>query len=193
MSASEEHRSTTDSRFEPKSVEVPLSSGGSKSRPVLASDSQPLRKSLIDAMNGHQAHLDFDAAIDGFTPEMRGKKVAGAPHSAWQLLEHLRIAQGDILEFSKDTKHKSPKWPDEYWPKEAAPTSPEAWDHSVAQFQRDRTEMGKLINDKAHALIEPLAGGDGQTLLREALLIANHNSYHLGELVFLKKQLLASK
>lgn len=155
-------------------------------------EANPLRQQLIDAMSGHQAHIDFESAVKDFPPELQGRKVQGAPHTAWQLLEHLRIAQWDILEFSKGEAHKSPKWPDEYWPKGEAPPDSNAWDNSVKQFQKDHGEMVALLKDESRDLNEPFVHGDGQTLLREALLIANHNSYHLGELVFLKKQLLAS-
>lgn len=149
-----------------------------------------LRKQLVDAMQGHQAHIDFDSAIRDFPAELRGVKPSGAPHSAWQLLEHMRIAQSDILEFSRDPKHKSPKWPEEYWPKTDAPPDEKAWDASVRAFQKDAREMGNLVNDSKEDLFRPFGHGEGQTLLREALLVASHNSYHLGQLVYLKKMLL---
>ncbi len=115
-------------------------------------------------------------------------KLPGAPHSAWELVEHMRIAQWDILEFSRDSKHVSPEFPKGYWPESAAPPSETAWEESVNAFLHDRREFGALL--EKGDLFAPLAHGDGQTLLREAVVLANHNSYHLGELVFLKRQLL---
>jgi len=159
-------------------------------RATLKNQSQELRRQLVDAVRGHQAHIDFDSAVEDFPPEIRGVKPPGAPHTAWQLLEHLRIAQWDILEFSRNPHHKSPKWPGEYWPDTEAPPDPEAWLNSVKAFQRDAKEFNQLINDPAFDLFKPFEHGDGQTLLREALLVASHNSYHLGQLLFLKKALL---
>jgi hypothetical protein len=154
-------------------------------------ESVSLRRHLADAMRGHQAHIDFDSAVKDFRAEARGVKPAGAPHSAWELLEHMRIAQNDILEFSRNPKHKSPQWPEGYWPKTEAPPKPEAWDKSVKAFQKDAGEFKQLIEDLQTDLFEPFSHGDKQTLLREALLVASHNSYHLGQLVFLKKMLIA--
>jgi hypothetical protein len=149
---------------------------------------EQLRQQLIDAMRGHQAHIDFDSAIEDFPPEIQGIKPPGAPHTAWQLLEHMRIAQQDILEFSRNPQHQSPKWPDGYWPQTEAPPSSEAWDHSVQSFRQDAKDMTKLVREGN--LLQPFPHGEGQTLLREALLVASHNSYHLGQLVFLKRMLL---
>jgi hypothetical protein len=149
-----------------------------------------LRKQLLDALRGHQAHLEFGAAIKNFPVKLQGIKPPGAPHSAWQLLEHLRIAQHDILEFSRNAKHKSPDWPEGYWPDTEAPPSADAWDQSVAAFEKDVKEFNALVSDPQVDLFRPFDHGDGQTLLREALLLACHNSYHLGQLVFVKKMLL---
>jgi hypothetical protein len=151
---------------------------------------EQLRKQLLDAMRGHQAHIDFDSAMEDFPPEIRGIKLSGAPHTAWQLLEHMRIAQSDILEFSRNPKHQSPQWPDEYWPQAEAPPSDEAWTNSIQLFRKDAAEMAKLVGNQKEDLFESFAHGEGQTLLREALLVASHNSYHLGQLMFLKKMLL---
>ena len=148
-----------------------------------------LRQSLVDAMRGHQAHADFDSVVQDFPAERRGAKPAGVPHSAWELLEHMRIAQRDILDFSRDPEHESPDWPEGYWPKSAAPPNAAAWDASVKAFQNDALEMNQLVQDLQGNLFQPFEHGDGQTLLREALLVASHNSYHLGQLVFLKKML----
>ena len=138
-------------------------------------------------MRGHNAHIEFDAAVKDFPVEARGVRPAGAPHSAWELLEHLRIAQHDILEFCRNPRHKSPKWPEGYWPKSEAPPDAKAWDASVKAFQRDARDVNELVRDGGQDLFRAFEHGDGQTLLREALLVASHNSYHLGQLVFLKK------
>lgn len=152
-------------------------------------ESADVRKQLLDAIRGHQAHIEFSAAVKDFPAELQGKKPAGAPHSAWQLLEHLRIAQSDILEFSRNPKHISPNWPEGYWPRTEAPPNARAWSESVAAFERDRKEFLALVADPKLDLFQRFPHGEGQTLLREALLVASHNSYHLGQLVFLKKML----
>jgi DinB superfamily len=156
-------------------------------------DSVALRKMLVDAMRGHQAHLDFDSAVKDFPAKLRGVKPDGAPHTAWQLLEHMRIAQRDILDFSRDPKHKSPAWPEGYWPSTDAPPDPMAWDASIRALQNDAREFNKLMQDLTQDLFKAFEHGDGQTLLREALLVATHNSYHLGQLVFLKKMLVTQR
>jgi hypothetical protein len=153
--------------------------------------SELLRTLLIDAMTGHHAHIEFDSAIAGFPPELRGRRLPGAPHTAWQLLEHLRIAQHDILEFSRNPNYESPSWPDGYWPPTGHPPDDHAWEKSVKAFQKDLREMKALVRDESADLFKRFEHGQGQTLLREALLIAIHNSYHLGQLVFLKKMMLA--
>jgi hypothetical protein len=150
-----------------------------------------LREQLRSALKGDQSHLDFASALKDFPAGMRGHKLAGAPHSAWQLLEHLRIAQHDILEFSRNSKYKSPKWPEGYWPAEEMPPDAQAWDASVEAFQKDARAFAKLIQSEDQDLFKPFAHGDGQNLLREALVLTAHNSYHLGQLVFLKKSLVS--
>jgi uncharacterized damage-inducible protein DinB len=150
-----------------------------------------LREQFIQAMRGDQAHIDFESATSDLSAELGGVKPEGAPHTAWQLLEHLRIAQHDILEFVRDPKHKSPKWPEGYWPKTEAPPYKQAWDASLAAFRKEAQAMEDLVQDPNQDLFKSIEGGTGQTLLREALVIAAHNSYHLGQLVFLKKMLLA--
>lgn len=152
-----------------------------------------LRKQLVNAISGHESHIDFDSVMEDFPAEIRGRKLPEAPHSAWQLLEHMRIAQRDILEFSRNPHHKSPNWPDDYWPKTAAPPDLEAWNNSVRAFQKDSDEMDGLIQDTQQNLFTPFEQGNGQNLLHEALLTATHNSYHLGQIMFLKKMLLAER
>ena len=153
-------------------------------------ESVQLRVMLVDAIRGHQAHIDFDSALEDFPTEYRGAKLAGAPHTAWQLLEHLRITQHDILEFSRNPRHESPEWPEGYWPKTEAPPARTSWDDSVKAFQDEAKAFNALVQDLGLNLFEPFEHGDGQTLLREALLVATHNSYHLGQLVYLKKWLM---
>ena len=150
----------------------------------------PLQQHVLNLLSGKGAHLDFDEAIRGLAPALRGKKIKGSAHTIWQLLEHVRIAQWDILEFSRDAKHVSPTFPEGYWPDSAAPPSDAAWKKSVAAFRRDLEAMKQLVAEAdEQQLYARIAHGDGQTLLREALLVADHNAYHLGQLVFLRKML----
>jgi hypothetical protein len=150
-----------------------------------------LRKHLDNLLRMQGAHLDFDAAVRGFPKHLRGVKAPGAPHTAWQLLEHLRIAQEDILDFSRNPKYQEKKFPDDYWPANEAPPRDDSWDASVRRFQSDLKEMRALVADKDSDLYAAFPHGQGQTLLREALLVADHNAYHLGQLVFLRKLLEA--
>jgi hypothetical protein len=153
-------------------------------------EAKAVRKLLVDALSGAHAHIEFDDVVKDFPRESRGAKPSGAPHSAWELVEHMRIALWDILEFSRDPNHKSPSWPKEYWPGNSQPPSPEAWDKSVDEFRKHLKEFDSLLGTQPD-LLKPFEHGDGQTLFREALLLANHNSYHLGQLAYLKKQLSA--
>ncbi len=148
-----------------------------------------LREHLLYLLRGGGAHLDFEKAIAGLPTELRGAKPSGLPFSAWGLLEHMRIAQWDILEFSRDPKHTSPAWPEGYWPATDAPPSIEAWDRSVAAFRADRKAMERLVAADKTDLHAQIPHGDGQTILREALLVADHNAYHLGQLVLLRRLL----
>jgi hypothetical protein len=152
-----------------------------------------LREHLITLLTGGNAHATFDAAVKNFPAELRGKRPKGAEHSPWQLLEHLRIAQWDILEFSRDAKHKSPEWPEEYWPKSPAPPDDKAWDKSVRAFRKDLKALSELVSDEKTDLFAKIPHGDGQTILREALLTADHNAYHIGQLVLARKLLGAWK
>lgn len=148
---------------------------------------QALRNHLVYLLSGGGAHLDFDKAVADLPAEMRGGTVDGVPHSPWQLLEHLRLCQWDILEFSRNAEHVSPDWPDGYWPENEAPPSEDAWEKSIREFRADRDAMIALISDPATDLFTPIPHGDGQTILREALLVADHNAYHLGQFVFLRR------
>ena len=153
-------------------------------------NNSPLEQHLLNLLSFKGAHLDFDEAIRRLAPELRGKKIKGAAHTIWQLLEHMRIAQWDILEFSRDAKHVSPEFPEGYWPDSAAPANDAAWKKSVAAFRRDLEGMKQLVAEAdEQQLYARIPHSDGQTLLREALLLADHNAYHLGQLVFLRKML----
>jgi hypothetical protein len=148
-----------------------------------------LREHLLYLLRGGGAHLDFDRAVAGMPPELRGVKPAGLPHSPWRLLEHLRIAQWDILRFCIDPQDVSPPFPEGYWPEGDAPPDPAAWDRSVEAFRADLTSMQELVADPATDLFAPLPHGQGQTVLREAVLVADHNAYHLGQLVLVRRLL----
>jgi len=154
---------------------------------------QSLREHLLYLLSGGGAHLNFDAAVADLPAALRGVRPDGLPHSPWELLEHLRIAQRDILEFSRNAKHVSPEWPSGYWPASAAPPDDAAWDKSVAAFRRDLAAMRKLVKDPKTNLYARIPHGDGQTILREALLTADHNAYHLGQLVLVRRLLGAWK
>jgi hypothetical protein len=151
--------------------------------------SDPVRDQVISLLRGGNAHVTFEEAVERIPPKLRGVKPEGAEHTAWQLLEHMRIAQSDILEFSRNPKHVSPGWPEGYWPKTAKPPSDAAWKKSIAAIKKDRDAMVKLINNPKTDLYEKIPHGTGQNILREALLIADHNAYHLGQLVLLERLL----
>jgi hypothetical protein len=152
-----------------------------------------LREHLLSLLKGGNAHVDFERAIKDFPADLRGKRPKGVEHSAWEVLEHLRIAQWDILEFSRNPKHKSPDWPSGYWPASKTPPDEKAWDKSARAFRRDLKAMCDLVADKKSDLCAKIPHGDGHTILREALLLADHNAYHLGELVLLRRLLGAWK
>jgi hypothetical protein len=150
---------------------------------------RPLREHLLYLLEGGGAHLHFDQAIDAIPAHLRGKTVPPVPHTPWRLLEHMRIAQWDILEFSRSSDHVSPAFPDGYWPEGDAPPDEKAWDHSVKCFRADLEAMKGLVGDPATDLFARIPHGDGQTILREALLVADHNAYHLGQLVVVRRLL----
>jgi uncharacterized damage-inducible protein DinB len=156
-------------------------------------ESEALRQHVLDLLRGRNAHADFDTVVADFPSRLRGAKPSGAPYTAWQLLEHMRIAQWDILEFSRDAKHKSPQWPEGYWPKTETPPNAAAWNNSLRSFRADWKAMAKLVADKKTDLFAKIPHGTGQTILREALLVADHNAYHLGQMVLLRRLLGAWK
>ncbi len=151
------------------------------------SDDKSVRDHLLNLLKGRQAHVNFERVLADFPEELQGKKAEGIPYSAWELLEHLRIAQWDILEFSRDSQHVSPQFPEGYWPKGPEPPDESAWDESLASFREDLQAMADLVTDPATDLHAPIPHGTGQTVLREALLVADHNAYHLGQLVLLRR------
>ena len=148
-----------------------------------------LVKSLVDLIEKGNAHTSLDHALENIPFSSLGEKPGGLPYSTWQLAEHIRIAQWDILEFSRNSKHVSPKWPDGYWPKETAPKSEDAWKKCIQQIQADRASFTELIKDAGNNLYKPFEYGNGQSLLKEALVLADHNSYHTGEIIMIRRLL----
>ncbi len=154
-----------------------------------SNDPDALRPHLLELLDGGRAHPDFEAAIAGLPPELRGARPPGLPHTPWRLLEHMRIAQWDILRFSIDPDHVSPEFPSGYWPEGDAPPDPGAWDRSVASFRADLRALKDLVADSKTDLFARIPHGQGQTILREALLVADHNSYHIGQLIAVRRLL----
>jgi len=150
-------------------------------------DLRSLRKHLINLLTKGEAHIDLRTALEKFPAKLRGSKPKGSPHTPWQLLEHMRIAQWDILQFSLDPKHVSPKWPEEYWPDGAAPPTKTAWQTSVRKFFVDLDGVCRMVRNPKRDLYARIPHGSGQTYLREALLVADHNAYHLGEIIMVRR------
>ena len=148
-----------------------------------------LREHVLYLLDGGGAHLDFDKAVAGLPVELCGAKAANIPHTPWRILEHMRICQWDILEFSTNPEHISPDFPNGYWPHNDAPPDDLAWDKSLSRFRDDLEAMRQLVRDESTDLFAKIPHGDGQTILREALLVADHNAYHLGQLVTVRRAL----
>lgn len=148
-----------------------------------------LREHLLYLLSGGGAHAKFEDVVKALPEKLRSVKPAGLPHSAWMLLEHMRLAQTDILEFSRNSKYASPPWPEGYWPASEAPPNASAWDKSVRQFRKDLKTMQELVANPKTDLYARIPWGNGQTILREVLLVADHNAYHLGQLVDLRRML----
>jgi hypothetical protein len=150
-----------------------------------------LRKQLVALLKGGQAHATFDAAVKDFPESLRATVPEGLPYSAWQLLEHLRITQRDIVNFSAPPTggYHPIQWPDDYWPKSPTPPDAHAWDRTIATIHSDLKAFVTLVENPATDLYKPFRWGDGQNLLREALLVADHSAYHLGELIVLRRLL----
>lgn len=148
-----------------------------------------LRQQLVKLLTNTEAHVDFDAAIKDLPTDLRGKRPKGADHSPWELLEHLRIAQWDILEYAINSKHQSPEFPAGYWPKSPAPPNAAAWQKCVRGFREDLKRLCDLVMDESTDLYAKIPHGEGQTILRQALLTADHNAYHIGQLVLVRRLL----
>ena len=151
--------------------------------------SKQLREHVIYLLDGGGAHARFNDAVKDMPENLRGVKPNGLPHSAWMLLEHLRLAERDILEFSRNPKYESPKWPEGYWPRTEAPPNAVAWNKSVQQFRKDLKAMQDLVANPRRDLYARIPWGDGQTILREALLLADHNAYHVAQLIDVRRLL----
>jgi uncharacterized damage-inducible protein DinB len=152
-------------------------------------DEKALRAQLVKLLDFEEAHVGFDRAVKDIPPRMRGKVPANGEHSLWELLEHLRIAQGDILEFCRTAKYKEKKWPDDYWPASAAPRSASAWTKAIADYRRDLKAFQRLAANTRIDLLATIPHGTGQTYLREIVLAADHAAYHIGQIVTVRKQL----
>ncbi|MGA8597545.1 MAG: DinB family protein [Bryobacteraceae bacterium] len=152
-------------------------------------DDKVLREHLINLLKGEGAHVDFEGAIKDMPASLQGKRPNGAEHSPWEVLEHMRIAQWDILEFTRNAKHVSPEFPSGYWPSAQTPPNANAWAKSAEAFRADLAAVVELVENKSTDLAAPIPHGDGKTILREVLLVADHNAYHLGELVLLRRLL----
>jgi hypothetical protein len=148
-----------------------------------------LREQLSRFQTWREAHADFEAAVADLPPDKRGVAPAGLPYSPWQLVEHLRLTQADILEFCRDADYVEQQWPEDYWPKSAAPPDAKAWDASVAGFRRDREALQEMIKDPSRDLFARVPAGNGQTFLREFLLVADHTAYHVGQLIAVRRLL----
>jgi DinB family protein len=153
------------------------------------SNDSGIREHVSRLLAWEEAHAGFDAAVDGIPASSRGATPEGLPYSPWQLLEHLRRTQHDILDFCRNPNYEELKWPDDYWPESAAPPSPKAWDESITQFLQDRSALQKLAADPQVDLTARIPHGSGQTYLREFLLVADHSAYHTGELIVVRRLL----
>jgi hypothetical protein len=152
-----------------------------------------LREHVLYLLRGGGAHIKFDEAVNDFPLGLINEKAEGMPYTPWQLLEHMRVAQWDIVEFSRDASHVSPEWPEGYWPDKSKEATEDDWRQSVERFRSDLGEMELLVEDASTDLYARIPHGDGQTILREALLVADHNAYHLGAIVTLRRALEAAR
>lgn len=152
-------------------------------------DESSLREHLVKLLEWGDAHVDFNHSIDGIPSGLQGVRPEGLPYSAWELLEHLRLTQSDILNFCRNPNYQAPKWPDQYWPQSTMPPRAESWQESVDSYLADRLEMQKLAADASLNLLAKIPHGEGQTLLREVLLLSDHNAYHVGEIIAVRRAL----
>jgi hypothetical protein len=151
-----------------------------------------LRKHVLFLLRGGSAHMSFDEFVNSFPADLCNRQVEGLPYTPWQVLEHMRLAQWDILEFSRDPDHLSPEFPKGYWPNPDDPGTPALWQKTIEEFRKDLQELEALVENPATDLHAKIPHGDGQTILREALLTADHNAYHLGALTVMARILKAS-
>lgn len=149
----------------------------------------PIREHLVQLLDWEAAHVTFDAAVEGIPPAVRGQRPEGMPHSPWELIEHIRLAQRDILEFARDAEYRERRWPEDYWPGSPAPASEGAWTDSLRDVRGDRAALQALARDGSLDLLARIPHGNGQTLLRELLLVADHTAYHVGQLVLVRRAL----
>ena len=160
-----------------------------KAKPTHSDNDKILRKQLIELLAWDGAHANWEAALKDFPADKRGVRPQGSPHSAWDLLEHTRLAQNDILDFCVNAKYKAKNWPADYWPKTPAPPEAAAWEKTVRDFEKETRAMAKLVEDPKSDLYGKIGHGSGKTLLREALLTADHNAYHLGQFMLVRRML----
>jgi uncharacterized damage-inducible protein DinB len=148
-----------------------------------------IRDRLADALAWHRAHVSFDDAVKGLAPALRGRRVRGSPHSVWELVEHIRLGQHDILDFCRNASYAAPAWPDDYWPQAPAPRSTAAWSASLTAYRRDLRALQRLARDRSRSLTAAIPHGTGQTYLHEILVVIDHTAYHVGEIVALRQRL----
>jgi len=148
-----------------------------------------MREQLINQLTGQNAHLSLENAVKGLSPEQAGRRPDALPYSIWEQVEHIRISQNDIVRFSMEPDYQSPEWPAGYWPEDPAPGGEEQWNRSLEAIRNDLQQMVDLVDDPDRDLLEPFPHGDGQTLFREALLIIDHNAYHTGQIVTIRRLL----
>lgn len=155
----------------------------------MTAPTEALRAQLRRILSWQDAHVGFEKGVEGLAPKLRGVRADGFPHSPWELVEHLRITQRDILDFCRNPAYEEPTWPDDYWPASPEPPSEQAWDDAIAAFREDRAALETLAADESIDLFATIPHGHGQTYLREILLVADHNAYHLGQLIAVRRQL----
>lgn len=146
-----------------------------------------VRELLLEQLSGKNAHVDFNEAVDGLNLSDVGSKADNFPHTIWELVEHIRISQHDIVAFSRDPDYRSPSWPDGYWPNSPKPENEQEWNNTLDAIRSDHLSMEDLLKDESNDLLKPFPHGDGQTLFREAMLIVDHNAYHIGQIVLIRK------
>lgn len=152
-------------------------------------DTTALRSHLTDLLTARQAHCTFENAVADVPPDRRGERPASLPYSAWELVEHIRRAQRDILDYCRDPDYETNNWPDDYWPDTAAPPTASAWDESVAQVKEDRASLCNLVTDETIDLYATVPSSNEHTYLREAMLVADHTAYHVGQIVAVRREL----